>query len=46
VSWISPIARALVKARVGDTVALHTPAGTVQTDIIDVTYPPMDGPAV
>jgi len=46
VSWISPIARALVKARVGDTVALHTPAGTVQTDIIDVTYPPMDSPAV
>ncbi|HVL10772.1 MAG TPA: GreA/GreB family elongation factor, partial [Burkholderiaceae bacterium] len=39
VSWISPIARALIKAREGDTVTLHTPAGPENIDIITVTYP-------
>jgi transcription elongation factor GreB len=39
VSWISPIARALLKAKVGDTVSLHTPAGLQQIDILDVRYP-------
>lgn len=39
VSWISPIARALLKARIGDTVALQTPAGVEQIDILDVQYP-------
>lgn len=39
VSWISPIARALLKAKVGDTVTLHTPAGPQQIDILDVRYP-------
>ncbi|RKP56605.1 transcription elongation factor GreB [Pararobbsia silviterrae] len=40
VSWISPIARALVKSRIGDVVPLHTPAGIEQIEILDVTYPP------
>jgi transcription elongation factor GreB len=39
VSWISPIARAFLKAKIGDTVALHTPAGVQQIDILDVRYP-------
>jgi transcription elongation factor GreB len=39
VSWISPVARALLKARIGDTVALHTPVGIQQIDILDVRYP-------
>jgi transcription elongation factor GreB len=39
VSWISPIARALVKARIGDVVPLQTPAGTEQIEILDVHYP-------
>ncbi len=38
VSWISPIARALIKAREGDTVSLHTPAGVEQIEIIAVRY--------
>jgi transcription elongation factor GreB len=42
VSWISPIARALLKAKVGDTVTLHTPAGPQPIDILDVKYPPPD----
>jgi transcription elongation factor GreB len=40
VSWVSPIARALLKARVGDTVTLHTPAGPEQIDVLDVRYLP------
>jgi transcription elongation factor GreB len=39
VSWISPVARALIKAKIGDTVALHTPVGIQQIDILDVRYP-------
>ncbi len=40
VSWVSPIARALIKAREGDTVPLRTPAGVEQIDILEVKYPP------
>jgi transcription elongation factor GreB len=42
VSWISPIARALLKAKIGDTVTLYTPAGPQSIDIVDVKYPPPD----
>ena len=38
VSWISPIARALIKAREGDVVTLRTPAGDEQLEIIEVRY--------
>ena len=39
VSWISPIARALLKAREGDTVTVRTPAGNEALDILEVRYP-------
>jgi transcription elongation factor GreB len=39
VSWVSPIARALLKAREGDTVTLHTPGGEEKLDILEVSYP-------
>jgi len=39
VSWIAPIARALLKARVGDEVQLQTPAGRQALEIIAVSYP-------
>ncbi len=39
VSWISPIARALLKARVGDEVSLMTPGGLERLEVVDVTYP-------
>ena len=39
VSWISPIARALLKARVGDVVKLVTPAGAQEVEVLRVTYP-------
>jgi len=38
VSWVSPIARALIKAREGDTVMLRSPAGEEQLEIMEVTY--------
>jgi transcription elongation factor GreB len=38
VSWISPIAKALLRHRVGDTVKLATPTGVVSLDITDVRY--------
>ena len=39
VSWISPIARALIKAREGDTVVLRTPGGAEELEILEVNYP-------
>jgi len=39
VSWISPIARALLKARAGDVVRLRTPAGEEELQILEVDYP-------
>ena len=39
VSWISPIARALLKARVGDEVKLATPAGVRDIEVVEVRYP-------
>lgn len=39
ISWISPVARALTKARTGDTVILKTPAGVDELTILDVIYP-------
>ena len=38
VSWISPIAGALIKHSAGDTVTLRTPAGPKQIEIVDVRY--------
>ena len=38
VSWISPIARALLKAHEGDTVKLPTPSGVQHLEIIEVKY--------
>ena len=39
VSWISPIARALLKARVGDEVSLVTPGGLEKLEVVEVVYP-------
>jgi transcription elongation factor GreB len=38
VSWISPIAKALIKAREGDVVQVRTPAGVDNLEITRVTY--------
>jgi transcription elongation factor GreB len=39
VSWVSPIARTLLKARTGDTLRLVTPAGVSEIQVLDVKYP-------
>jgi transcription elongation factor GreB len=39
VSWISPIARALLKAREGDVVRLATPGGVKEIEVLAVSYP-------
>ena len=38
VSWISPIARALLKAQEGDVVDLRTPAGIEAIEIVEIRY--------
>ena len=39
VSWVSPIARTLLKARTGDVLKLVTPSGVVAIEVLDVHYP-------
>ncbi len=43
ISWVSPMAQALMKAREGDTVMLRTPAGVEPLEIVAVAYKPLDG---
>jgi transcription elongation factor GreB len=38
VSWVSPIARALLKSREGDTVTVQTPAGAEELEVVEVSY--------
>lgn len=39
VSWVSPIARTLLKSRVGDELKLVTPTGVLDIEVLDVHYP-------
>ena len=39
VSWISPIARTLLKSRTGDELKLPTPQGVLNIEVLQVTYP-------
>jgi transcription elongation factor GreB len=38
ISWVSPLARALMKAEAGDRVVLRAPGGTEQLEVLDVAY--------
>jgi len=38
ISWVSPLARALMKAEAGDRVLLRAPGGTEQLEVIEVSY--------
>ncbi len=42
ISWISPLARALIKAREGDTVRFQSPVGIRELDILEVAYRPIE----
>lgn len=39
VSWVAPVARALLGAKVGDTRRLRTPAGIEHIEVIGISYP-------
>ena len=45
ISWVSPVAKALLKAREGDEVRLHTPAGWETLEVLEVSYPSPNGQA-
>lgn len=38
ISWQSPMAKALLKARVGDVVTLRTPGGVERLEVVDIRY--------
>jgi transcription elongation factor GreB len=38
VSWVSPVARALLKSREGDVVTLKTPAGEERLEVLEIRY--------
>ncbi len=38
ITWVSPLARSLMKAQVGDAVMLNAPGGREELDIVDVRY--------
>lgn len=42
ISWVSPVARALLKAREGDVVTLRTPAGVEELEVVSILYPTSD----
>jgi transcription elongation factor GreB len=41
ISWVSPLARALMKSAAGDSVVLHAPAGTEELTVLEVRYEPI-----
>lgn len=43
ISWISPVARALIKAREGESVSLRAPSGPLELEILAVSYEPRQG---
>lgn len=38
ISWVSPVAKALLKAREGDTVSLRSPGGEMVLEVVEVRY--------
>ena len=42
IAWVSPMARALLKAREGDTVTVQTPEGRREVEIVEVRYQAID----
>ena len=39
ISWVAPVARTLLKSRVGDVLSLATPAGMDEIEVLEVSYP-------
>lgn len=45
VSWQSPLARALIGSRAGDTVTWNRPAGAITLEVLEIRYPGRERPA-
>jgi transcription elongation factor GreB len=45
ISWVSPVARALLQSRVGDEVTLVTPQRAHVLEVLKIDYPPPDSAA-
>ena len=43
ISWVSPLARALLKARLGDSIRLQVPGGVQEMEVVAVDYPAPEG---
>jgi transcription elongation factor GreB len=41
ISWISPVGRALLRAKAGDTVTIHTPKGDEDWEVLKIEYLPI-----
>jgi transcription elongation factor GreB len=41
ISWVSPLAKALMKSRAGDRVVLRAPGGTEELEVLEVRYQPI-----
>ena len=41
ISWVSPLATALLKAKVGDWVTFKTPKGTREVEVVEIEYRPL-----
>lgn len=42
ISWVSPLAKALLKAREGDVVTLRTPGGVEELEVVEIRYEALD----
>jgi len=42
ISWVSPLARALLKSQAGDMVTVHVPGGVDELDVVEVLYLPIE----
>ncbi len=40
ISWVSPVARALLKAELGDIVTMRSPTGEVELEVVEISYLP------
>jgi transcription elongation factor GreB len=38
ISWLSPVARALMKAQAGDVIEFRTPSGPESIEVLSITY--------
>jgi transcription elongation factor GreB len=38
ISWISPVAKALIKSKIGDAIELRTPAGMETIEVVNISY--------